>query len=1163
MAVFCCCSAPRSSRASTSAPKHHPVLPVPPPPARLPGPLTMNPVTPASPDTSPDSLSSLRASVPMAMIPVEPVELGQLVVEDSDSDEEPNPAAPVRNSSALQLVRTRIRRHLSQDSLSRRKGRSAVGCSQEEIQRRAELKRLMHKRIQEELRSEEGQEPPPSDISSSPAQHGAPLVDHLPGGGPRDNLEFSVSDDSRLNKPCASNDESDARILDAGKISSATDENDRQDCRRASCPESHLQPVGQCFVRERNSLPQMPSSPDLRPRRLPSSRETSSLGSWRLSYSASQLDEFLGYVGDGCVSNDAGSVHGKSTSPPPKQSLSLSQRFSLTGHSLSLSRSHSSPARQGTPGNEKSPTVDQSPLGTWLRSQGLRSRSQSPSLSYIRTSDPGLEQEGSVKEAEVVYIRRWSSVQNCAVAETDISRPEIVHLYDMDISRQLVTRAFNTPADSQSHSGSGRNSPRVVSNGQGNSVEIASQKLAGPVPELGSQYTSLGATNHTPGGLTTNSSSVYPSTTTSVDPVTNTPSVNPSDLANNKVNMPARPELDTEWLDVVENENPPNKPQRHHRAGSSQGTSNSHRQASYTQDELGCPSPSSEVSSKARNENRAETIDKAIGHFRLGHGAPAMIASRFRKESNTAPSPLSLEPAKPSLLARLHLTMPRKAKLVQRTFDGSTSAPEEQPTLSSPLPTNSLVAETQSRSHRRDSETGRPSPLSPSPSGSSDCEDSTAELWQRAIREEAQARGCNVADRRSDSHHRRLSFPGNSRQSQGDATSALKHYSSSPTSYKNLHSSLRAHGDSPAKRAEPPSAHGNKYHPTSVSWSIQTPKSSLSMHQRKGSNTDTAHIQSPRTSESGGSRLSGIPESWARFPSHSRAERNGPAGYVDQVAPTDYMTMAEAPGDNSPGSRTGQPASPAHESSKLHTQSLTGRFGRAVKSGIIKLISGRASPSRESPKDPKSRQRSGNLSRTNLEYPELELLPMEGGYQEIKALEHEIQHMKGAPRLQCPAALQDVAGFDKKVTLSTKMATILHTDGTSESERWRISTPLLLTPGASSADAPRHGGNSSSTTDRFVTPLGSMSISNDNMSFHSYPQSRPLSRSMAFPSETLTETSTSAVSAKSDTTLLQNLRSTSISNTSASTATKFRTWNGRSRSYPLLMADSFDPENMG
>ncbi|KAK0706697.1 hypothetical protein B0T26DRAFT_680346 [Lasiosphaeria miniovina] len=377
----------------------------------------------------------------MAMIPIEPVELGQLVVEDSDSDEEPNPAASVKNSSALQLVRTRIRRHLSQDSLSRRKGRSAVGCSQEEIQRRAELKRLMHKRIQEELRSEEGQEPPPSDISSNPAQHGAPLLGHLPGGGPRDNLEFSVSDDSRPNKPCASNDESNARILDDGKISPVNDENDRQDCRRASCPESHLQPVGQCFVRERNSLPQMPSSPDLCPRRLPSSPETSSLGSWRLSYSASQLDEFLGYVGDG-------------------------------------------------------------------------------------TSDPGLEQEGSVKEAEVVYIRRWSSVQNCAVAETDISRPEIVHLYDMDISRQLVTRAFNTPADSQSHSGSGRNSPRVVSNRQGNSIEIASQKLAGPVPELG----------------------IYPSTTTSVDPVTNTPSVNPSGLANNKATMPARLELDTECI---------------------------------------------------------------------------------------------------------------------------------------------------------------------------------------------------------------------------------------------------------------------------------------------------------------------------------------------------------------------------------------------------------------------------------------------------------------------------------------------------------------------------------------------------------------------------------------------------------------------------------------
>ncbi|KAK0651637.1 hypothetical protein B0T16DRAFT_443065 [Cercophora newfieldiana] len=410
MAVFCCCTTPRSSlKARYAATKEHAKLPTPPPPVRLPGPLTLNPVVPAfvslSPN-SPNSPASTLPSVPATIVALDPVELGQLVVEDSDSDDDLELRPQNKSTSTLQLVRTHIHRHLSQDSLSRRKARSAIGSSYEEIERRAELKRLMHKRIQEELRTEEGQEATETDISSSHHHHG-PSIEVLPGGGPRDNLEFSVTDDSRLDTQCASPTEIDAStsllLQDTTGISHGTDNPEE---RRASCPEISPKPAGQALLRERSSLPTLlPLSPDFLPIRAPSTRSSSSsLGSLRLSYSAGQLDELLGYPDRRSTSKDDISLRRAPLSPVSAAPVSPMRRMPFSGHSRSLSRSRSSPARHGTPapgtpapGNERRSRsiMDQSPLSTWLRSQGLRSTS--PSCSGVRTSE---DEQGSIKEAE-------------------------------------------------------------------------------------------------------------------------------------------------------------------------------------------------------------------------------------------------------------------------------------------------------------------------------------------------------------------------------------------------------------------------------------------------------------------------------------------------------------------------------------------------------------------------------------------------------------------------------------------------------------------------------------------------------------------------------------------------------------------------------------------
>ena len=58
------------------------------------------------------------------------------------------------NSSALIAVTRKLKQHLSREALSKRRSKSSVGTSEEEIERRAELRRIRHKRIQEELSNE-------------------------------------------------------------------------------------------------------------------------------------------------------------------------------------------------------------------------------------------------------------------------------------------------------------------------------------------------------------------------------------------------------------------------------------------------------------------------------------------------------------------------------------------------------------------------------------------------------------------------------------------------------------------------------------------------------------------------------------------------------------------------------------------------------------------------------------------------------------------------------------------------------------------------------------------------------------------------------------------------------------------------------------------------
>jgi hypothetical protein len=78
-------------------------------------------------------------------------------LEDNKSDDESghNDLVPKKSSGTLSAVKTKLQRHLSRDSgLSKCNSRSSVGNSEEDIERRKELKRFLRQRIKAELSNE-------------------------------------------------------------------------------------------------------------------------------------------------------------------------------------------------------------------------------------------------------------------------------------------------------------------------------------------------------------------------------------------------------------------------------------------------------------------------------------------------------------------------------------------------------------------------------------------------------------------------------------------------------------------------------------------------------------------------------------------------------------------------------------------------------------------------------------------------------------------------------------------------------------------------------------------------------------------------------------------------------------------------------------------------
>ncbi|KHN99182.1 uncharacterized protein MAM_02880 [Metarhizium album ARSEF 1941] len=129
---------------------------------------------------------------------------------------------PSTRTSTFEGVKARIIKHLSQDSGPRRHSRVSIGHSDEELARRAEVRRLRQKRIQDELNKDDDNDGQ-SNGSHQSALYLSTLIDMgSPCSGPRDTLEFSFDDCALPSHPTSSE-------LSCNQCASPNQENRQQD----------------------------------------------------------------------------------------------------------------------------------------------------------------------------------------------------------------------------------------------------------------------------------------------------------------------------------------------------------------------------------------------------------------------------------------------------------------------------------------------------------------------------------------------------------------------------------------------------------------------------------------------------------------------------------------------------------------------------------------------------------------------------------------------------------------------------------------------------------------------------------------------------------------------------------------------------------------------
>ncbi|ORY60113.1 uncharacterized protein BCR38DRAFT_488299 [Pseudomassariella vexata] len=516
----------------------------------------------------------------------------------------------------------------------------------------------------------------------------------------------------------------------------------------------------------------------------------------------------------------------------------------------------------------------------------------------------------------------------------------------------------------------------------------------------------------------------------------------------------------------------------------------------------------SETLSFKVREVELESVAKRFVMSNLRRDPSGPVASRFREEFD---EPLKV--TKPSILAKFHLAKPKKGKVLVKIPEASR---QHRNCVTDALEASHLAAA------GPNADIARPRAVS-GPIKQPIIVESTTGLWKRAVRLEADRREAKQRENKASRKSRHFSSDtGHPSSTHGHSNHNHQHQLADNVSRHRNHSGWQSPRSGLAIRPDDANI-GIRDD------SVGTSNSTLKEWQRQIQSEETAFERTPsfatRLFTPQKSRTP--PSSWAKWPSHTRVQRTGSANQRDIVTPKDFAVTDIDAGGATKWFTDNNRASPVDVREPKHvSQSFTDKFGRALRCSIAKLMKPGSDMKDENPSE--SRKSTGYL-----EYPELELLPLQGGYKEIQALEQQIGNIK---RPSVVTESQRCCSAPAKTPLSVRLAQkvheIQHGDRTNTAEpdiQDFLGTPPPqppVTPDQRHSTPQAH----SAPTAPFATPMSHVSY-DDCVQKHLLDEND---------------------SVKSDTTVMVK-RSKSNVERSVPSQTKYKTWNGRAKTQPVLL----------
>ncbi|KAI0809311.1 hypothetical protein GGR55DRAFT_696131 [Xylaria sp. FL0064] len=949
MSILCCCHNPQSQSAKKETEAASTQLPIQPPRARLSKTLSRS-------DTDMYISSILASRGPSQLIiPTYHNIVDPEAVEVDDSDEEgPERDARGPNMGALGSFRTKLIRRLSHRADAKVGSRPFVGTSEEELARRAELKRLMHKRIQEELKSEEEEE---DDDDMRPAPLKSPSISNcrepeLPGGGPRDTIEFSVStadqegsrkEDSTVSKssspqPPVSN-KPEALCQHQNSCSRPAKKSIDSSYQECSLSPDEPEPVIQ---------PPLPANPTPVHLLGGCNRESPSTASWRLSYSELHIESYIEPLvearqlshpqtpelenSSSKLEDDVAHVHETDTatncSNPTTQNETVDASQTVQhdqGADPNTSLEHSNiftASIESTDGRL-------SPLDVWLRSQDLHYASicSSHSIEIEHSSEYGIREKAQCRQNSKYSV--------------DLSGHEGQAADSSSILQEHATGAWTIPLKRNASNES--SSSHQVLHKTENSFVTEESYTEDQAQDVSSRYTSSRYTTR-PNSHHGTSRGSHPSLTElagsqkvlhqlstihgSVGPYYVTASDN-SDISSYRTALNKTPSSDHAKLKQAA--------------------------AKFTAAEI-LSVNASETASFRQREEELKSIKKRFGLTPARRHPRTPVYSKFREEFE---DPKVSSSGRNSIFSRLYLVLPRKSR-TSSSHTGLNRSNEEIEMNSADYrkPHELLSLSSSSKEDERlafDKESETP------------IEGRATSLWRRAVKQD------------EDHRARRLKAKSKANMNCTEASSAPSNNQRPDTHEK--------HGEDNASRdqIENPFLTPN----TMKTLGQARPKSSITIHDGVLQEwVEQLHVEDAQRQNRAESRITvpkrqplrlrTPPGSWAKWPSHTRHERAAPAGEKDKVS-----FPAAMAGNQEQSTGRDQPAT---------SRNIPSQVGKALKIGWNKMITHTGSLGRTSERRPPTQNT--QLSQAFLEYPELKLLPTAEAYREVQALDQQIDTMK-------------------------------------------------------------------------------------------------------------------------------------------------------------------------